>query len=227
MRIFSGSTTGRKIVARLLQLAAVMTFAAFAGAADTYKSGTWNVTSLTIEPGDRIIADGNLLIVATGTVEIKGQIDALEGISVEIVASTIKISGGISTADGANARPIGAAGQNAGSITLDADTIEIAGATIQAGNGGNGGRSGDGGNGGSIYFAGCPEILMDEQTTFIAGNGGNGGPGIDGYTQAEMDGGDGGYAGEIVMPCYTLPDPDPAPPCSAQQGYNGSNGGNK
>jgi len=225
MRIISGSTPRSKTIHKLLQLAAVAMIAATAGAADTHKSGTWSVSSLTVDAGDRIVADGNLLIVATGTVEIKGQIDALEGVSVQIIAPTIRIRGGISTADGFNSRGVNIAGQKAGDITLDADTLDIAGATVQAGKGGNGGWSGDGGEGGSVYIAGCPLILMDQQTALRAGVGGNGGSGIDGYTQAEMNGGDGGDTGVIGMPCYTLSTPDPAPPCSAYQGSNGGNGG--
>lgn len=216
--------TRNRIVAGLLHVAAVAVLTSSVEAADTFKSGTWNVSSLTIEAGDRLFAYGDLKIVATGMVEIKGQIKARRGVSIEIVASIIKVSGGISTADGADSRSVNVAGQDAGNITLDAIVLEIAGATIQAGNGGTGGWSANGGTGGSIYFIGCPEILMDERTTLDAGGGGSGGSGIDGYTDAEMAGGDGGESGEVFLDCFTPIEPEYPSDCCGNACCNDSNG---
>jgi hypothetical protein len=192
--------------------------------ADTTKSGRWDVASLTVAAGDRVLATGGLRIVSSGPVTIDGQLEGFEGASIEITAPVIRIRGGVSTANGTHSKAINGRGQDAGDITFNAGLIELIGANITAGDGGNGGRSGDGGAGGSIVFSGCPAVSMDEASIMKSGDGGRGGHGIDGYTAAEMDGGDGGQAGEIIDPCSMTPAPPPTPACVGQPGTNGVNG---
>lgn len=224
MRIASRQTWFRTL-SDCSPLVAALSISTIVAAADTQRSGIWLVASATVQAGDRIVADGTLRIISIGPVVIDGQIEAAEGASIEIVAPVIRIRGGISTADGRHSRAIGARGQHAGSITLDAGRIVLIGGAIAAGNGGNGGRSGHGGNGGSVTIVGCPVLSIDEHAMVRAGSGGNGGDGIDGYTPAEMNAGDGGDAGKLVMnpSCITAPS-TPAPRFEKQSQTCGSDG---
>ncbi len=166
-----------------------------ADAATTYLSGTNSYGSLTVATGDRIVATADLRIVCSGSITVEGLIEAEPGVSIEIEAPLIVVRGEIAGGDGANTLTIGANGENGGSITLNASTIELPGGIIRGGIGGRAGRGGNGGNGGDIIISSCAMVFASGSAHLYGGDGGNGGPGVNGYADPLRNGGHGGIGG--------------------------------
>ncbi|MBZ0171401.1 MAG: hypothetical protein K8E66_03385, partial [Phycisphaerales bacterium] len=166
-------------------------------------AGRLDVRCFRIEEEGRVIATGDLTIIAIGEVRISGELvaqdatEATDAPDITILSGDlIRIDARVAGGKGGDGGEVDVPGGNGTSITLDAPRLMI-NAPVLSGNGGDGGPNADGGNAGGIFVFG--DALTDDDNSdgvFRAGNGGRGG---DAATNRESRGGNGGEGGDAVV----------------------------
>lgn len=144
--------------------------------------------------GKRIVADGDLHIICFGDACIGGVIVGVDGASIEIEARSVCVRGAIQGGTGRTSTKVREVGGMGGDVTLRAQSVMFVDGTAKAGAGGQGGPSGIGGNGGTLTVFGSVG-----GGHFVGSSGGPGGHGIAGYASEDMNGGDGGWGGDVII----------------------------